>query len=414
MLPLPKAKHFNIDSRNGTQMIQRSAKNRPIWLSFPIIILQATICLAAARSSGQGSGLEQSSPPEESSIAHYSIRASVFIIGDIGEVGRMTIEGQTRRVGDRIEKTLRLAGHSTPEQVKKGRDIGGEFRMVKRLPVNPEGRIDWKAAENAECLHTGYLKQNRKTESEKVTIYPDRAIACREDGSEKTLQGNYGSLLSLLEYFLDNEIKVGDIHESKFILGQCPYIFRCEVDGPALLKPFNTKAYLIDVTTFDGLLRDSRGLPKVRKKKGGIRIWLSKEEPYRNQVLRMNIRYKWYLTLNIELAESGLPPPADDLIVPEAVPDADWGQRIKRFFFFQRVFSPDREMDALQAQAEHGEIDGLCLGDVLVVPEAILDSDLDGLADICQGFFIAFSVGLAIPELRADRYPASAIFPDHH
>jgi hypothetical protein len=242
-----------------------------------------------------------------STVAHYSLRASVFIIGDIGEVGRMTIEEQTRRVGDQIEKVLRLFGSSTPEQVKKGRDIAGEFQMVKRLPLDPEGRIDWEAAENGknvECLHTGFLKQNRKTESEKVIIYPDRSVACREDGSEKTLQGNYGSILSLLEYFIDNEVKVGDVYESKFILGQYPYILKCEVAEPALLKPFNTKAYLIVVTTYDGLLKDSRGLPKIRKKKGGIRIWLSKEEPYQNKVLRMSIRYKWYLTLKMELIES--------------------------------------------------------------------------------------------------------------
>ena len=91
----------------------------------------------------------------------------------------------------------------------------------------------------------------------------------------------------MLEHFFDNDIHAGDVYESKFILGQYPYIFKCGVSGPAMqLKPFNTKAYQIDVTTFDGLLKDSRGLPKVRKRKGGI-------------------RYKWYLTLNMELAQGG-------------------------------------------------------------------------------------------------------------
>lgn len=272
------------------------------------IFVSATAGLLIISSPCLGSIRRASDLSASSTASHYSIRAGLFIIGDIGEVGLMTIEVSTQQDGDKIKKILRLAGHSTPEQIKKGRDIGGEFQMAKRLPLDPEGNIDWAAVEegrDVECLHMGFLKQNQKTESEKVIIYPDRAVACREDGSEKTLEGNYGSLLSVLEHFFDNEVKAGDVYESKFILGQYPYIFKCEVAGPAKhLKPFDTEAYLIDVTTFDGILKDSRGMPKVRKKRGGIRVWLSKKEPYKNQVLRMSIRYKWYLTLSMELART--------------------------------------------------------------------------------------------------------------
>jgi len=301
-----KATYFKNKLKAGARRVGKSANARPAWFLLVRMIVPTTVSLVTVGSPCAGAALRQSSVPAASTIAHYSIRAGLFIIGDIGEVGRMTIEEQIRKAGDRIEKILRLAGHSTPDQVKKGRDIGGEFQMVKRLPLDTEGRVDWPAVElgrGVECLHTGFLKQNQKTESERVVIYPDRAVACREDGSEKTLEGNYGSLLSLLEYFFENDIQADDVYESKFVLGQHPYIFKCEVAGPAPLKAFNTKAYLIDVTTFDGVLKDSRGLPKVRKRKGGIRIWLSKEEPFKNRVLRMSIRYKWYLTLNMELAQ---------------------------------------------------------------------------------------------------------------
>jgi len=300
------AKNFKNLPNAAARQVGKSAKGRFECFSLARLIFQATVCLVIISRPCSGSIGRPTGVVVRSTVSHYSIRASVFIIGDIGEVGRMTIEEHAQQDENMIEKVLRLAGHSTPEQIKKGRDIGGEFRMVKRFPLDTRGRIDWPAVEegrDVECLHSGFLKQNQKTESEKVVIYPDRAVACREDGSEKTLQGNFGSILSLLEYFIDNEIHAGDVYDSKFILGQHPYIFKCEVAGPALLKPFNTRAYLIDVTTFDGVLKDSRGQPKVRKKKGGIRIWLSKEEPIRNRVLRMSIRYKWYLTLNIELAQ---------------------------------------------------------------------------------------------------------------
>jgi hypothetical protein len=285
----------------------QSAKGRFIFCALASLVFLKGLDHISSDRPCSGTTIRSASAQTESRIAHYSVRASVFIIGEIGEVGRMTIEEHTCQDGNKIEKILRLAGHSTPEQIKKRRDIGGEFQMVKRLPLDTQGRIDWPAVEegrDVECLHTGFLKQNQKTESEKVLIYPDRAVACREDGSEKTLEGNYGSLLSVLEHFFDNDIKAGDVYESKFILGQHPYIFKCEVAGPAMLKPFGIKAYLIDVTTFDGVLKDGRGLPKVRKKKGGIRIWLSKEDPLKNRVLRMSIRYKWYLTLNMEFTES--------------------------------------------------------------------------------------------------------------
>ena len=56
----------------------------------------------------------------------------------------------------------------------------------------------------------------------------------------------------MLEHFFDNDIKAGDVYESKFI-------------------------------------------------KGGIRIWMSKDAPFKNRVMRISIRFKRDLTLNKEL-----------------------------------------------------------------------------------------------------------------
>jgi hypothetical protein len=91
-----------------------------------------------------------------------------------------------------------------------------------------------------------------------------------------------------------------DIHESAFILGGHPYIFRCEVGPPTVHEPTRARVFPIDFSTFDGLDKDSRGRPKVSKKKGGIRVWLSKEGPYENIFLRLCIQYGWYLTLQLE------------------------------------------------------------------------------------------------------------------
>lgn len=216
----------------------------------------------------------------------------------------MTIEERTLEDGATVQKILCLGGSTTPEQVRRGRDIRGEFRMVKRVRLLPEtgtGADSVSKQAEVESLHTGFLKQNEKIEKEEVLILPSRAVARREDGSEKILEGDYGSLLSVLEHFLESEVRNGDVYESRFILGEYPYIFKCEVGEPTVVQPLNARAFPVDVTTYDGILKDGRGTPLVRKKKGGIRLWLSKEEPFENRILRMSIRYKWYLTLNIQL-----------------------------------------------------------------------------------------------------------------
>ncbi|MFC2165312.1 hypothetical protein ACFLT2_09990, partial [Acidobacteriota bacterium] len=145
------------------------------------------------------------------------------------------------------------------------------------------------------------LKQKERVESETVIFYPDYVLATREDGVEKRIEGKYESPLGALEYLLENDIKVGDTYESKFILSGYPYIFKCEVSKKEQFKQYGVSVFKIDITTYDGLKKDKSGKPLVKKKKGGIRIWLCKEGKYKNRILRLNIKYKWYITLKCEV-----------------------------------------------------------------------------------------------------------------
>lgn len=52
----------------------------------------------------------------------------------------------------------------------------------------------------------------------------------------------------------------------------------------------------------------------------------------------------------------------------------------------------------LQAQPERSEVDDFGLRNVFVIPEAILDANLDGLSNICEGFFVADAMSFAILE----------------
>jgi hypothetical protein len=43
----------------------------------------------------------------------------------------------------------------------------------------------------------------------------------------------------------------------------------------------------------------------VWRKKGNLKIWFCKEGPYRNQMLRMKVKFRWYLWLYFELQKPG-------------------------------------------------------------------------------------------------------------
>lgn len=243
----------------------------------------------------------------ESSATEYLIRASVFILGDMGTVGSARLERNLDRKDSELIKTFRVSGRTKPEMVKKGRDIGGEFTTVTSVPLKREGEFDGGEANKdrgIENYYTGVLAKNGVAKGEKVVFYPDYALSTKNDGSEKRLDGRFESLLAGFEFFMDNPVQTGKAYESKFILDGYPYFFKCEAGEPELLETYGVKAYRIDITTFDGKLKDKRGQPLVVKKKGGIRLWLCKEGRYKNEVLRMRFQYKWYLTLIFDLKKT--------------------------------------------------------------------------------------------------------------
>ncbi len=236
-------------------------------------------------------------------LAEYSIRACIPILGDIGHVGSFFIEEEVCRNSDDLEKIFRIFGRSKPELAEQGKDYRGELRSVKRLRLDDAegtGRRQNEEWPDAETASSGHFKKNGVVESEDVVFQLDHAVSRRENGDEKRIEGSFGSLLSALRYFLEHEVKMGDVYEFAFILGGHPYIFRCEVGPTTIHEPTQARVFPIDFTTFDGLKKDSRGKPKISKKKGGIRVLLCKEGPYENIYLRLFIQYKWYLTLRME------------------------------------------------------------------------------------------------------------------
>ena len=221
-------------------------------------------------------------------LTEYSIKARVPILGDIGHVGTFAIEAEVRRTGDFQDRVFRIFGRSKPELAKKGKDYSGELEMVRALPIEGEGgrdEMEVGIAGTAISSSSGYFKKNGVSEAESIAFYPDYAVSRRENGSEKRVEGSCGCLISAMEHFLEHEIREGDVYESRFVFG-------------------GARVFPIDFTTYDGVEKDEKGMPKIVKKKGGIRLWLSKEGPYKDTYLRLMIQYKWYLTLHLEMVKS--------------------------------------------------------------------------------------------------------------
>jgi hypothetical protein len=240
-------------------------------------------------------------------LTEYSIKARVPVLGDIGRVGAFAIEQEVRRNGCAIEKVFRIFGSSMPELIKKGKDYCGELEVVRTLPPEGEGQLDRPAAEEsgrATGSSSGYFKKNGVSEGESIVFFPDYAVSRRENGSEKRVEGSCGCLISAIEHFLECEVRECDVFESRFVLGGRPFIFKCEVGRATRLQSRGAKVFPIDFTTYDGVERDDKGMPKVVKKKGGIRLWLSKEEPFKDTYLRLMIQYRWYLALHMEIVKS--------------------------------------------------------------------------------------------------------------
>jgi hypothetical protein len=222
----------------------------------------------------------------------------------LGDAGSMTIESARQTKDGRLEKTLRMAGGTNAEQVKKNRDYSGEFKVLKTYPLRPDGSVDDQAAaagRGVESSSSGFLKTNKKTQSERMTFFPDHAVVIRNDGPETRVEGSYGCILAPLEYLMEHDIKVGDVIDTPFILKGIPRIFRMEVEDVETYSPLKARAYKIVLYAIDKTAGPDRAPKDVWKKKGNLRIWFCKEGPYRNQMLRMKIKFRWYLSLLFDL-----------------------------------------------------------------------------------------------------------------
>jgi hypothetical protein len=253
---------------------------------------------------------QQSSPPVPATGAspetssQYVISAHLFLLGDIGEAGTMTIDSSLRSTNGRLEKRLRLAGNTNAAQAQKKRDYRGEFNILKLYPINPDGSVDEAAVaagREFDSSSSGYLKLNAKTQSEQITFFPDHAISKREDGTEKRIDGSYGCVISPLEYLMEHELVAGQVFEVPFLLNGIPRIFKCEVSEPETMTDFKTKAYRVDLWAVDKVGGADKAPKDVWRKKGNVRIYFCKDGPLRNRMLRMKIKFRWYLWLYFDI-----------------------------------------------------------------------------------------------------------------
>ena len=233
--------------------------------------------------------------------AQYSISAHLFIVGNLGEAGTATIESAARPKDGRLEKSLRMAGETNDSQKRRNRDYRGDFSLLKAYPARSDGTVDEEAAaagSGTESSSSGFLKLNKKYQAEKIAFFPDHAVATREDGTQKTIDGSYGCILSPLDYMMEHDLKVGQVFETPFILNGVPRVFHCEVTDLDNFSEYRSRAYLVDIWAVD---RTPGGKDKASKdvwrKKGNVRVWFAKDGPYRNEMLRMKIKFRWYLWL---------------------------------------------------------------------------------------------------------------------
>lgn len=282
------------------------ARVRVTWLAVLILLACGRLFLPGGPSAQPGGGALETQ--EEVRIPHrlteYLIKARVPLLGDISHVGTFAIEEDIRSNGDQLDKIFRIFGNSKPELARKGKDYRGELKMTSRFSGNSQRDDDGKDGDEArgvEISSSGFFNKNGQVQAESITFFPDCAVCRRENGDEKRVAGRYGCLIAALEYFSGHEVAEGDIREFAFILGGHPYCFKCEVGKATALEPYGAKVFAVDFTTYDGLLKDGRGMPLVKKKKGDIRIWLSKEGPFKDRIVRLKIKYAWYLTLHMDL-----------------------------------------------------------------------------------------------------------------
>ena len=273
-----------------------------------LVLLASPVSPAAGLLMIQAAAVSQppAGPTVEEWTGRYNISAHIFFWGNWGDVGAMTIESALRKHDGRLEKSLRMTGSSNEDMVKKrNRDYRGDFSLLKALPLRPDGSVDEQAVaewRGFESSSSGFLKLNKKYQAEKISFFEDHAVAAREDGTEKRVEGSYGCILSPLEYMTDHDLKVGQVFETPFILNGVPRVFRCEVSDLDTFSEYRARAYRVDIWAVEKTAGGADKAPKdVWRKKGNVRIWFCKDGPHRNQMLRMKIKFRWYLWLYFDL-----------------------------------------------------------------------------------------------------------------
>lgn len=275
-----------------------------------VSVIAGLLLLVALRPAVVSSTSRQETPAQEPSVrvieeraSPFNISAHVFILGKMGDIGTMTIESALREKAGRLEKSLRVSGSSN-EKTRKKYDYRGQADIVKVLPLRADGSVDEEAVREwrgYESSASSSLKLNKKFQSEKIEFFRDHIVSTREDGKVREAEGSYGSFLSPLEYLMEHDIKVGEVIETPYVLNGVPRIFRSEVTGLVTLSDYHTRAFQIDISSYDKVPAQEKGSRDVWKKKGNIRVWFCKTEPYRNEILRMKIKFRWYLWLYFDL-----------------------------------------------------------------------------------------------------------------
>lgn len=276
-------------------------------LGFSGLVFAAAFLFMASGGRDRQEGSSDSVTPEGRWTGKYGISAHVFLLGNLGYVGSMTIESAAGRNDGRLTKSLRVAGRSSPAQIRKKRDYSGEFNVLKVYPLRPDESVDEEAVGEwgeVESSSSGFLKLNQKFESEKIDFFRDHALSIRHDGSETRIEGSFGSILSPLEYLMEHDIQVGEVIETPFILNGIPRVFRLEVAKLTNLSPWNSPAYEIKIYAIEITAGVDRAPEDVWRKKGNLQIWFCKDGSYRNRVLRIRIKFRWYLWLRFDLQKS--------------------------------------------------------------------------------------------------------------
>ena len=169
-----------------------------------VSVIAGLLLLVALRPAVVSSTSRQETPAQEPVVrvieeraSPFNISAHVFILGNMGDIGTMTIESALREKAGRLEKSLRVSGSSN-EQTRKKYDYRGQADIVKVLPLRADGSVDEEAVREwrgYESSASSSLKLNKRFQSEKIEFFRDHIVSTREDGNVReprspSLSGN--------------------------------------------------------------------------------------------------------------------------------------------------------------------------------------------------------------------------------